>query len=111
MSQIEFSDFEKVDIRVGEIIEVEDFERARQPAYKVTVDLGESLGRRRSSVQAKNYSESELLGSQVVCVVNLGTKNIAGFESEVLVLGVPGKDGRLSLLRPSRDAELGSRMY
>lgn len=111
MAQIEFSDFDQVDVRVGEIVDVEDFPRARQPSYKVTVDFGEELGTRRSSVQATNYPKADLVGSQVVCVVNLGPKNIAGFESEILVLGVPGVDGNLSLLKPSRQAKLGSRMY
>jgi tRNA-binding protein len=111
MDRIEFSDFEKVDIRVGEIVEVEDFERARQPSYKVSVAFGGDIGTKRSSVQARNYEKDEILGAQVVCVVNLGPKNIAGFRSEVLVLGVPGADGQLSLLKPSREAKLGSRMY
>lgn len=108
---IEYEDFVKVDVRVGRITEVEDFPRAKKPAYKVTVDFGSEIGTRRSSVQATNYSKSELEGMQVLGVVNLPPRNIAGFMSEVLVLGVETTDGKLSLLTPSLEAKLGSQMY
>ena len=107
---IEFSDFEKVDVRVGTITAVEDFPRARNPSWRLTVDLGPELGERGSSVQATNYSQDELLGMQVLAVVNFEPKNIAGFMSEVLVLGVPGENG-ISLLTPSRPAANGGRVY
>jgi tRNA-binding protein len=108
---IAFEDFEKVDLRAGVITGVDDFPRARKPAYRVEVDFGPDLGRKRSSMQATNYSKDELVGMQVVAVVNFPPKNIAGFLSEVLILGVRGRDGRLSLLTPSRDAEIGARVY
>lgn len=108
---IAFEDFQKVDIRTGKVVEVKDFPKARKPAYRVTVDFGEQIGKKESSVQATNYSEDELLGLQVLCVINFPPKNIAGFMSEVLVLGVPGVDGLLSLLTPSRSANLGERVY
>ena len=108
---ITYEDFQKVDIRAGVITAVEDFPRARNPSYRVEVDFGPEVGRKRSSMQATNYPKEELLGMQVVGVVNFPPKNIAGFLSEVLILGVDGPDGRLSLLTPSREAELGARMY
>jgi tRNA-binding protein len=106
-----YDDFLKLDLRVGEIVEVQDFPRARNPAYKVRVRFGESIGERWSSVQATNYPKDALLGLQVIAVVNFPPKNIAGFLSECLVLGVPGEDGALSLLVPSRPAQLGGRVY
>jgi len=108
---IAYEDFAKVDIRAGVISAVEDFPRARNPAYRFEIDFGKEIGRKRSSAQATNYSKDELIGMQVMGVVNLPPKNIAGFLSEVLILGVDGRDGQLSLLTPSRDAELGARMY
>ncbi len=106
-----YDDFLKLEMRVGEIVEVQDFPRARNPAYKVRVHFGEEVGERWSSVQATNYPKEALLGQQVVAVVNFPPKNIAGFLSECLVLGVPGVDGALSLLAPTRPAELGGRVY
>jgi len=108
---INYHDFEKIDIRTGEIVRVDDFPRARKPSYIVTIDFGLELGRKRSSVQATNYEKAQLLGMQVVCVVNFPEKNIAGFMSEVLVLGVPGDDGRLSLIATTRKGVLGGRVY
>ncbi len=113
MSQITYDDFLKVDMRVGEIVEVQEFERARNPSYKVRINFGGEIGEKWSSAQAKlAYTKEELLGMQIVAVVNFPPKNIAGFMSEVLVLGVEKEDGSLSLLQPSRrPAELGSRVY
>ena len=108
---IEYSDFEKVDVRVGVITEVEDFPRARNPSYRLTVDFGPELGERRSSAQVTTYTKEELLGAQVVAVVNFAPKNIAGFMSEVLVLGVPGPDGEIVLLTPTRAVPDGGRAY
>ncbi len=107
---IEFSDFEKVDVRVGTVVAVDDFPRARNPSWRLTIDFGPELGERRTSAQATNYAKDELLGMQVLAVVNFEPKNIAGFMSEVLVLGVPGEDG-ISLLTPSRPAPDGGRVY
>ena len=101
-------DFEKIDMRVGRIIEVEAFPEARKPSLKLTIDFGE-LGIRRSSAGLKNYySPEELVGRQVVCVVNFRPRRIAGFSSEVLVLGATQADGRIVLLQPDEQSELGS---
>ena len=110
---IEYTDFTKVDMRAGRVVEVLDFPRARTPSYKVRVDFGAGIGERWSSVQAAtDYPDPEkLVGRTVVGVVNLPPRNIAGFQSEVLLLGVPGTDGGLSLLEPSRPARTGGRVY
>ncbi len=108
---ITYEDFEKVDVRAGVITAVEDFPRARKPAYRVEVDFGPEVGKRRSSMQATNYSKEELVGMQVVGVVNFPPKNIAGFMSEVLVLGVPGPDGEVVLLTPTRAVPDGGRLF
>ncbi|QVM84890.1 tRNA-binding protein [Novosphingobium decolorationis] len=86
----EYAHFDALDIRVGTIAQVLPFPRARNPSYKIEVDLG-PLGLRWSSAQVTNYSPEELLGSQVCCIVNFGARNIAGFTSEVLILGAPGE--------------------
>jgi len=111
--KIPFEDFDKVDMRVGKIIEVEDFPRARKPSYRVKIDFGDEIGIKNSSLQAKtDYTKEDMLGRYVICVVNFEPKNIAGFLSEVLVLGVPHEDGGLSLLEPSRrPVPLGARVY
>lgn len=108
-----FDNFTALDIRVGQIIEVEPFPRARNPSYRLTVDFGPEIGRRRSIAQATNYSPEQLLQTQVVAIVNLPPKNIAGTQSEVLILGAPSADdpARVSLVVPSRPAVLGGRLY
>ncbi|MDP9070860.1 MAG: tRNA-binding protein [Actinomycetota bacterium] len=107
-----YDDFLKLEMTVGKVVDVQDFERARRPSYKVRVDFGPEKGERWSSVQAKaEYSKDELLGRLVVGVLNFPPKNIAGFNSEVLVLGVPAEDGSLSLLEPGRGAKLGGAVY
>jgi tRNA-binding protein len=108
---ISFADFERVDVRVGRVTAVEDFPRARQPSYRLTVDFGPELGEWRTSAQVTTYSKDELVGLQVVAVVNFEPKNIAGFMSEVLVLGVPGPDGEVVLLTPTREVPPGGRMF
>ena len=85
---ITYEEFEKVDIRVGKIIEITDFPEARKPAYKLTIDFGPEIGVKRSSVQAPGaHTKEELLGTLVCCVVNFPVKRVADFESEVLTLG------------------------
>ncbi len=109
---ISFEDFEKVDIRVGLIIEVTDFERARVPAYKLKIDFGPEIGIKQSSARFKtDYTPEQLLNKTCLAVVNFEPKNIGGFLSEVLVLGVPKKGGGLALVRPVDDAELGGKLY
>lgn len=109
---ISYEDFAKVDIRVGRIIDAQDFERARRPAYKLKVDFGPEIGIKQTSAQFKtDYTVEQLTGSQCLAVVNFEPKNIAGFMSEVLVVGVPKKGGGLALVRPVDDAELGGRLY
>ena len=106
-----FDDFQRLDVRVGTVVDVEDFPRARTPAYRLTVDFGGEIGERRTSAQVTTYDREELRGMQVVAVVNFEPKNIAGFMSEVLVLGVPGPDGEVVLLTPTRQGPDGGRMY
>ena len=104
---ITLEDFHKIDIRVGKIIEVKDLEEARNPSYKVKIDFGE-LGIKVSSAQiTKLYSKEDLLNRQIVAVVNFPPKRIAGFKSEVLILGVMKEEGEVILLQPEREAPLG----
>jgi tRNA-binding protein len=107
---ISLDDFQKVDIRVGKIIKAEDFPEARKPAYKLMVDFG-MLGTKNSSAQiTKRYSKEQLLGRQVVAVVNFPPKQIASFISEVLVLGAVTKQGDVILLKPDENVELGDKI-
>jgi tRNA-binding protein len=109
MSEITWGDFEKVDIRIGTVVRAEPFPEARRPAYKLWIDLG-SLGERRSSARITDrYRPEELLGRQVVCVVNFPPKRIGPFMSEVLVLGAYAGQ-TVVLLRPDQDVERGSRI-
>lgn len=105
-----FDDFLKLDIRVGEIIEVKDFKEARNPAYKIWVDFGEKIGIKRSSAQITEcYSPEELIGKQILGVVNFPPKKIAGFTSEVLILGVYAKQG-VVLVEPSQLVKKGDKL-
>ena len=108
---ISYDDFEQVEMRVGEIVEVQDFPRARNPSYKVRVNFGTEIGERWSSAQITRYSKEELIGKQVIAVINFAPKNIAGFMSECLILGAAMDDGSVSILTPSRPAVLGGRVY
>jgi tRNA-binding protein len=111
MDTISFSDFEKVEMRVGEIVEVQEFPRARNPSYKVRVHFGAEVGEKWSAAQITKYSKQELIGKQVIAVVNFAPKNIAGFLSECLILGVTMADGSVSILTPSRAAIIGGRVF
>ena len=112
MQQISWEDFEKVDIRVGRILEAEPFPEARKPATKLTVDFGPDIGTKRTSAQlTDHYEPADLPGRQVVAVVNFPPKRIAGFKSEVLVLGVPDERGAVVLLAPDQDVPLGGKMF
>jgi tRNA-binding protein len=107
---ISLEDFLKVDIRVGEVVDAEDFPEARKPAYKLTIDFG-PLGQKRSSAQiTRRYSKEQLIGRQVVAVINFPPKQIANFKSEVLVLGAVTRQGEVILLKPDEPAELGDRI-
>ena len=104
---ITWEDFEKIDIRTGTIVEVNDFPRARKPAYQLTIDFGTVIGFKQSSAQITvHYTKEELLHRQVVAVINFAPKNIAGFISECLVLGVYDENNDVILLQPSK--ELGN---
>ena len=110
MPPITWDDFAKVDVRVGRIIEVEDFPKARKPAYKLRIDFGE-LGVKSSSAQiTKYYDRADLVGKLVLAVVNFPARQIANFFSEVLTLGVVLGDGDIVLVRPEREVPPGSRI-
>jgi len=101
----------KVDIRLGKIIEVEDFQEARNPSYKLKIDFGSEIGIKKSSAQLTNYSKEELKGRFVLAVVNFPPKQIANFISEVLVLGVPDENKNCVLLKPDKEVDIGVRLY
>ena len=101
-------DFRKIEMRVGRIIDVSDFPEARNPSYKLTIDFGPAGIRRSSAAVQRFYTKDELRGRLVVCVTNFPPRRIATFESEVLTLGALAPDGRVVLLEPDSDVELGS---
>lgn len=100
--------FFEIDLRVGEVVDVEAFPEARDPAWKLTVDFGPEVGRLRTSAQITNYPREQLLGRRVVGAVNLGAKRIAGFESQFLVLGGIDEDGTVRLLDVDGDPPNGA---
>jgi tRNA-binding protein len=112
MAEISWEDFEKVDVRVGRVVAAEPFPEARKPSIKLAVDFGPEVGEKRTSAQLTAHSAVEdLVGRQVVAVVNFPPKRIAGFKSEVLVLGVPDEADEVVLLSPDRDVPPGGRMF
>lgn len=104
--------FEAVDVRVGTIVEVSAFTQARKPAWKLLIDFGPAIGRKRSSAQVTElYDRAALIGRQVACVVNLPPRQIGPFVSEVLTLGFPDADGRVVLIGPERAVPDGGQLY
>jgi len=109
---LSYAEFDRVDIRVGRVVDVQDFPEARKPAFKLRIDFGPQIGVKKSSAQAtKYYSKESLVNRLVVAVVNFPPKQIGPFMSEVLTLGVPDGDGAVVLLQPERDIPLGGRMF
>ena len=112
MDQIAIADFDKVDIRVGTVVDATPFPEAKKPAIKLWVDFGAPLGVRQSSAQLTvHYTPDRLIGRQVVAVVNFPPRLIAGFESQILVLGVPDENGAVVLLRPDIKVPDGGKMF
>ena len=109
---ITFDDFMKVDIRVGRITRAEPFPEARKPAYKLWIDFGPEIGEKRSSAQiTKHYTLEELIGRQLLAVVNFPPRQIGPVMSEVLTLGVPDADGEVVLIGPGHEVPIGGRLF
>jgi tRNA-binding protein len=107
---IDFDHFQAVDMRVGRVVTVEEFPEAREPAWKLTIDFGPEIGTKKASARIAHYSREELEGSLVVAVVNFPPRQIGPVRSEVLVLGALDDELDVVLLRPDRDAAVGSRI-
>jgi len=111
METIDWNDFEKVELRVGTIVEVEDFPEARKPAYKLKIDFGDEIGLRKSSAQITDiYAKEDLLGRQIVGVVNFPAKQIGPIRSECLVTGFHRQDGAVVLAKPDSEVHNGARL-
>jgi tRNA-binding protein len=111
VTEISWGDFEKVELRVGEIIAVDEFPEARKPAWKMTIDFGAEIGMRRSSAQITDlYDAEKLIGKQVLAVVNFPPKQIGPFMSECLVTGFSNQDGAIVLAVPDQPVEKGLRL-
>ena len=111
MQEISWKDFEKVELRLGKIIEVKDFPEARKPAYIISADFGPEIGIKKSSAQVtEHYSKDDLLGKQIMGVVNFPVKQIGPVMSEFLLTGFYQQDGSVILAVPEREAQLGSRL-
>jgi len=109
---IMYEDFEKVDVRVGKIVKVEDAEGLRNPSYKMVIDFGDEIGKKVSLGQyTVNYTKEELVGRFVMCVVNFEPKKIGSYISEALTLGFEDEKGAVVLAVPDKDVPLGKRMY
>ena len=108
--QATYDDFARLDIRIGKVVEVQPFPRARNPSWRVGVDVGADRIM-WSSAQITNYEPAALLGSLVVCICNLGAKNIAGFTSELLILGAKDADGKVIVLGPRSEVAIGEAIF
>ena len=105
-------DFQKLEIRVGKIIQAEDFPEARKPAYKLTIDFGAEIGTKKSSAQiVTHYMKEDLIGRQVLCVTNFPPRQIGPFISEVLTLGVPDANGEVVLIGPGEEVPVGGKLF
>ncbi|SIS96186.1 tRNA-binding protein [Insolitispirillum peregrinum] len=112
MSTISWDEFAKVELRVGRIIKAEPFPEARKPAYKLVVDFGPEIGQRKSSAQiTSHYTLDELVGKQVVAVINFPPKQIGPLMSECLVTGFPDENGAVVLCVPDKDVPLGGKLF
>lgn len=112
MTVATYDDFEKLDIRVGRIVDAQDFPEARKPAYKLVIDFGDELGMKKSSAQLpQNYTKEELIGKQVLAVVNFPPRQIGPVRSEVLTLGVPDGKGSCVLVTADKTSPLGGRLF
>ena len=112
MQTIDLKDFQKVDIRVGTVIKAEIFEKAKKPAYKLWIDLGSTIGIKKSSAQVTvNYLPADLLGRQVICVCNLRPRQVADFMSEVLVTGFSSENGGIILACSEQPVQNGQRLH
>lgn len=112
MTQIDIAHFEQVDVRVGTVVDAQPFPEARKPSIRLWVDFGGEIGVRQSSAQLTvHYVPDRLIGRQVLAVVNFPPRRIAGFESQVLVLGVPDENGAVVLLRPDIRVPDGGKMF
>jgi len=111
-SPISYADFAKVDIRVGRIVQADEFPEARKPAYKLRIDFGPEIGVRSSSAQlTRHYTRESLEGRLVLAVVNFPPRQIGPFLSQVLTLGVPDDDGAVVLVAPDKNVPLGGRLF
>jgi tRNA-binding protein len=108
--QATYDDFARLDIRIGKVVDIQPFSRARNPSYKVGVDVGADRIM-WSSAQITNYEPAALVGSLVVCVCNLGPRNIAGFTSELLILGAKDAAGNVIVLGPRSDVAIGEPIF
>ncbi|XKT74842.1 MAG: tRNA-binding protein [Patescibacteria group bacterium UBA2163] len=112
MNEISWGDFEKVDLRVGTVVDVQDFPEARKPAYKLEIDFGEEIGTKKSSAQiTKHYSKEDLVGRQVLAVINFPPKQVGPFMSECLVTGFADEQGDIVLTSPEKPVPNGSRLF
>ncbi|MEO9885431.1 MAG: tRNA-binding protein [Balneola sp.] len=112
MKEITWKDFEQVELRIGTIVDVKDFPEARKPAYKLKINFGKDIGEKRSSAQIiEHYSKEQLVGKQILAVVNFPPKQIGPFMSECLVTGLSGTDGKVILISPDKWVEDGSKLF
>ena len=108
----EFSDFQKLDIRGGKIIEVEDFPEAKNPSYKLKIDFGDEIGIKKSCAQlVENYSKDDLKDKLILGIVNFPSRQIGPAISEVLTLGVPDEENECILIKPDKEIKLGAKLY